>query len=62
MYSRIDEMDSYTEEMAIAVIMIGMIHIPLGCTTISLTLPEIFKLKGLEKSLKEMEQSLLNQN
>lgn len=61
MFSCKDKFDSYTEErdscieeMAIMV-MISVIYVPFGCTTISLTLPEIFKLKELEKSIKEME-------
>lgn len=52
-----EEKYSYIEEMATTTIMIVMIPVSLGCTTISLTLPEVFKLKELEKNLKEIEKT-----
>ena len=49
----IEEMD---EEMILRTIMIGAFHISLNCSTISLTLPDFFKLKEMEESLVEVEK------
>lgn len=48
--------------MATTSIMIGTILVHLGCSTIFLTLIEIFKLKELKKSIKEMDQSPPNES
>ena len=45
-----------TEEMDLRTIMIGTFPIYLKCSTISLTLPDFFKLKEMEENLVEVEK------
>ena len=53
--------DEYTEdmdeEMDLRTILICIFPISLKCSTISLTLPDFFKLKEIEKSLGEVEKN-----
>ena len=46
----------FVEEMDLRIIMIGTIPIPLKCSTIFLTLPNLFKSKEMKESLVEVEK------
>ena len=50
------EDDESIEEMDLRTILIGTFPIFLKCSTISLTLPDFFKLKKMEESLLEVEK------
>ena len=50
-----ESMSSVDEMMDLEALLIGEIHFSLNCSTVSLTLPTIFKLKKTEEDLVEVE-------